>query len=64
MDETRWTELLNLLDDWYMERPEEMKPILTIPATQDETSSPFPTVLYGNGPAGWCTEHTHLLHID
>ncbi len=49
---SRWTELLGLLDDWYDERPEEMKTILTIPALENEGQSPFPTVLYGNGPAG------------
>ncbi|KUJ17856.1 uncharacterized protein LY89DRAFT_582833, partial [Mollisia scopiformis] len=49
---TRWTELLDLLDDWYTQRTDEMRPILTIPAVQGEEHSPFPTVLYGNGPAG------------
>jgi hypothetical protein len=29
-----------------------MKTILTIPALENEGQSPFPTVLYGNGPAG------------
>ncbi|PQE08086.1 c6 transcription factor protein [Rutstroemia sp. NJR-2017a BVV2] len=48
---SQWTELLGLLDDWYNERPEEMKSILTIPAREDKDASPFPTVFYGNGPA-------------
>ena len=48
---SRWTELIDLLEDWYNERPEEMKPILTIPASESKDTSPFPTVLYGNGPA-------------
>jgi hypothetical protein len=52
VDSSRWVELLDLLDDWYTQRPEEMKPILTIPAAQGESQSPFPTVFYGNGPAG------------
>jgi hypothetical protein len=62
-DVGRWTELLNLLDDWYNERPEEMEPILTIPPSQSEASSPFPTVLYGNGPAvsGNQLYHTAML---
>jgi len=62
-DVSRWTELLGLLDDWYTERPEEMKPILTIPALQGEAHSPFPTVLYGNGPAvsGNQLYHTAML---
>ncbi|CZR69756.1 related to regulatory protein for the arginine catabolic pathway [Phialocephala subalpina] len=42
---------------------DEMKPILTIPAAQGDTNSPFPTVLYGNGPAvsGNQLYHTALL---
>ncbi|RQM07791.1 hypothetical protein DH86_00004015 [Scytalidium sp. 3C] len=48
---SRWTELLDHLDDWYHKRPEEMKPIFTIPAPEDGQGSPFPTILYGNGPA-------------
>lgn len=62
-DVHRWTELLNLLDDWYIDRREEMKPILTIPSGQGETGSPFPTVLYGNGPAvsGNQLYHTAML---
>ena len=43
---------MNLLEDWHLERPEEMKPILTIPLQEGEACRPFPTVLYGNGPAG------------
>jgi hypothetical protein len=42
---------MDLLDDWYDERPEEMKPILTIPPSEAKDDSPFPTVLYGDGPA-------------
>jgi hypothetical protein len=48
---SQWTELLDLLDVWYNERPEEMKPILTIAPSDEKDASPFPTVLYGNGPA-------------
>jgi hypothetical protein len=52
IDLNRWAELLYLLDDWYTQRTEEMKPILTISVAQGDGQSPFPTVLYGNGPAG------------
>jgi hypothetical protein len=48
----RWIELLDLLDDWHNERSEEMRPVLTIPAGEGGLTSPFPTVFYGNGPAG------------
>lgn len=49
---SRWLELVDLLEDWYSERPEEMKPILTISLSEGDIHRPFPTVLYGNGPAG------------
>lgn len=48
---TCWNELFGHLEDWYTQRPEEMKPILTITASDGKSRSPFPTVLYGNGPA-------------
>lgn len=62
---SQWTELLGLLDDWYNDRPEEMKPIQTIPPSEDKDASPFPTVLYGNGPAvsGNQLYHTATLII-
>ncbi|KAH9214929.1 fungal-specific transcription factor domain-containing protein [Leptodontidium sp. 2 PMI_412] len=61
--ESRWLELVNLLEDWYLERPEEMKPILTISLLEGEIHRPFPTVLYGNGPAvsGNQLYHTAIL---
>lgn len=49
---SRWLDLVHLLENWYDRRPEEMKPILTIPASQSSEDSPFPTVLYGNASAG------------
>ena len=47
-----WSRLFGSLKKWFEERPEEMKPILVIPATTKNHKSPFPTVLYGNGPSG------------
>ncbi|CAK4033240.1 C6 transcription factor [Lecanosticta acicola] len=41
-----WTHLFEVLEKWYLDRPEEMKPLLTIPTTQ-----PFQTLFYGNGSA-------------
>ena len=57
----RWEELICLLEKWYMQRSEEMKPILTIPATEAAGQSPFPIVLYGNGPAGQKSNRTILI---
>jgi hypothetical protein len=47
----RWSELVCHLDDWYEERPEEVKPIISIPPGEGKDDSPFPTVLYGHGSA-------------
>ncbi|KAK0114575.1 hypothetical protein ONS95_014063 [Cadophora gregata] len=57
---SRWMELINLLEDWHLERPEEMKPIMTISLQEGEAHRPFPTVLYGNGPAGETHIHCFL----
>lgn len=59
----RWVELIDLLDDWYSQRPEEMKSILTIPAVQGNDQSPFPTVFYANGPAGTTTDIIYPKHL-
>ncbi|KAF2492524.1 hypothetical protein BU16DRAFT_465941 [Lophium mytilinum] len=48
--ESRWLQLFNYIEDWYSERPEEMKAIVCIPADTNE-NRPFPTLLFGNGPA-------------
>lgn len=47
----RWNELICYLDDWYEQRPEEMKSIISIPPGEGKDDSPFPTVLYGHGAA-------------
>lgn len=47
----RWNQLICYLNDWYEERPEEMKPIISIPPVEGRDDSPFPTVLYGHGAA-------------
>lgn len=46
-----WLALFQLIERWRERRPEAMEPMLTIPARSDNLSNPFPTVLYGNGPA-------------
>lgn len=60
---SRWIELVNLLEDWYDRRPEEMKPILTIPASNGSEDSPFPIVLYGNASAGMHSLVVEGLHV-
>ncbi|KAM3419770.1 hypothetical protein BST61_g3103 [Cercospora zeina] len=44
----QWTQLFELLERWYHDRPEEMKTIISISAST--THKPFPTLLFGNGP--------------
>lgn len=52
----RWGELFGHVDQWYENRPSQMKPIFTVAtpgyAGRDQ---PFPTVLYGNGDASMFT---------
>lgn len=48
----QWSRLFEVLEQWYLDRPEEMKPLLTInsPSGALGAASPFQTLLYGNGP--------------
>lgn len=48
-----WSRLFEVLESWYLDRSEEMLPLLTIsPSTNPSIhSKPFSTLLYGNGPA-------------
>ena len=46
-----WINLFDMIEEWYLVRPEEMKPILSIISCPLERSKPFPTLLFGNGPA-------------
>lgn len=51
----RWRELHDEVEHWYKGRPEELLPILVIPANQKKgegaKASPFPTLLYRTGAA-------------
>ncbi|KAK0248943.1 hypothetical protein B0A54_16418 [Friedmanniomyces endolithicus] len=72
---TEWSQLFELVEAWYQNRPEEVKALLTIPSDGQDPSRPFPTLLYGNGPATsgnqmyhtaallmlkYCPAHLHL----
>ncbi|KAJ9653932.1 hypothetical protein H2201_009075 [Coniosporium apollinis] len=48
----RWSRLFELLEDWYLYRPEEMRSILHLQADKRDYSRPFPILLFGNAPAG------------
>ncbi|KAK4152584.1 Dak1 domain-containing protein, partial [Chaetomidium leptoderma] len=49
----RWNELFAHMEGWYMQRPPEMRSILSQPAAteNDPSASPFPTLLFSNAPA-------------
>ncbi|KAG2414954.1 hypothetical protein HFD88_006142 [Aspergillus terreus] len=48
----RWKRLFASVEQWYDNRPNQMKPIFTVGASTEWGSArPFPTVLYGNGAA-------------
>ncbi|KAH9845140.1 C6 zinc finger protein domain-containing protein [Teratosphaeria destructans] len=46
-----WSMLFELIENWYLHRPEEMRPLLSIPPRGTDPTRPFPTVLFANGPA-------------
>ena len=46
-----WSQLFELLESWFNNRLEEMKPILAIPSQPHDHAKPFPTLLFGNGAA-------------
>lgn len=54
-----WQELFELVEGWCEARSEEMKPMITIPATGQDPDKPFPTLYYGNGAA---TSGNQLYH--
>lgn len=46
----RWQGLLDRVEQWYGQRPSQMKPIFS-GYTPGGREMPFPTVIYGNGAA-------------
>lgn len=46
-----WTQLFELVERWYTNRPEEMKALLHIPSDPQDSRRPFSTTLFGSGPA-------------
>jgi hypothetical protein len=48
----RWRQLFGHMEQWYENRPSQMKPIFTVTTPgHSGPDRPFPTVLYGNGDA-------------
>ncbi|KEZ41782.1 hypothetical protein SAPIO_CDS6762 [Scedosporium apiospermum] len=47
---SRWKAMYDLLEGWYNDRPEEMRPLMYVPSSKGETNSPFSTILYSTPP--------------
>ena len=49
----RWNDLFVHIENWYLQRPPEMRSILNQPASAEGAHgpSPFPTLLFSNAPA-------------
>lgn len=47
---SRWKAMYDLLEAWYNDRPEEMRPLLSAPPSKQRTDSPFSTILYSTPP--------------
>lgn len=48
---SRWKAMYDLLEGWYIDRPEEMRPLMCAPASKKRTDTPFSTILYSTPPA-------------
>ena len=46
-----WTQLFDFIEAWYLNQPDEMKPLLFIPPQPEHRGGPFATLLFGNPPA-------------
>ncbi|KAI0909178.1 fungal-specific transcription factor domain-containing protein [Ustulina deusta] len=47
----RWSELFVYIEDWYTQRPPEMKSVLELNAPKGDYSRPFPVILFSNSAA-------------
>lgn len=57
--EKEWKLLWNEVNQWHLERPDVMKPILEF----EDLASPFPEVSYDNGPAISANQLYHMAMI-
>ena len=47
----KWIELFGYIEDWYIHRPAELKPVLEVRLAKEDHTRPFPTTLFSNPPA-------------
>lgn len=61
----RWREVFSHAEQWYENRPSQMKSIFTISTTSHSgRNQPFPTVLYGNGDASMIYPAPGLIYTN
>lgn len=58
---SRWKALYDLLESWYDDRPQEMRPLMTIPQSGEDSQSSFDTILYSTPPA---ISGNHIYHVS
>ncbi|QGA18804.1 hypothetical protein EYB26_006489 [Talaromyces marneffei] len=60
-----WKYLINELERWRKERPEEFRPIMELPPSSVEPDSSFPTILFTNGAGIFGNQlyHTAMLML-
>jgi hypothetical protein len=58
-----WKHLVNELERWRKQRPEEFRPIVELPSSSVESDSSFPTILFTNGAGIFGNQlyHTAML---
>ncbi|RAO67426.1 uncharacterized protein BHQ10_003438 [Talaromyces amestolkiae] len=58
-----WKHLINELERWRKQRPEEFRPIMELPSSSVEPDSSFPTILFTNGAGIFGNQlyHTAML---
>lgn len=55
----RWKKLFSYLENWYTDRPPELRSILELTPSETDFSRPFPIILFSNAPA---ISGTQLYH--
>lgn len=58
---SRWKAMYDLLEAWYNDRPEEMRPLLSAPPSKQGTDSPFSTIIYSTPPG---TSGNQIYHAS
>lgn len=60
---SRWKAMFDLHESWYNDRPEELRPLMYIPASKKKPDSPFSTILYSTPVSISCNQIYHASMI-